>query len=135
MTRTNIWLSVADFFLFSSFFISGCAVLMAIQTHQLLNLQYDRISYLLFIFFSTLASYNFHWYLTPASSGEKQRSYWSQHHKPVHLVLVVIGLAGAAWFGFRFIDHWWEMGIAVVLTFLYSAPKIPWLTWLKKIAV
>lgn len=128
---------IIDFFIFSSLFISCCAVLLVLQTNQLLHLNYKPFFYLLFVFFATLASYNFHWLLTPASSPEKQRTAWTKEHYKVHVVLLCIGIAGAFWMSLYLLQQWIFLGIAVGLTFLYSAPKIPhpFFTWLKKIAI
>ncbi len=82
-------------------------------------------AFLYFVFFSTLASYNFHWYLTPETRTEQERSAWSHDHKALHLTLAFIGSIGAAYFSLSFLHHFLALGIAVFLTFLYSAPKIP----------
>ncbi|OQP63635.1 UbiA family prenyltransferase [Niastella populi] len=126
-----------DLFLFTSCFIAGCALLMVLQTDQLLHLQYDSTGYLVFVFFSTLCSYNFHWYLSADATSENARVRWTQHHKILHLLLTAIGAIGSAWYFFHFIHHWFWLGGAVLLTFLYSAPKLhsgPF-AWLRKIAV
>lgn len=126
-----------NFFLFTSLFIAGCALLMVHQTNQLLQLHYDYTDYLLFVFFSTLCSYNFHWFLSQDIESETIRVRWTKAHKTLHLVLTAIGLAGAAWYFFQLTLHWMWLAGAVLLTFLYSAPKIsigPF-RHLKKIAV
>lgn len=126
-----------DLFLFTSCFIAGCAVLMAYQTNELLHLQYDIPAYLVFVFFSTLCSYNFHWYLSADATSENDRVRWTQQHKILHLALTAIGGIGAVIYFFYFINHWFWLGGAALLTFLYSAPKLtfsPFL-WLRKIAV
>lgn len=90
-----------------------------------------------FVFFSTVCSYNFHWALTPHSIAPSQRLQWDEKHESYHLLLSIAGLVGAI-FSFFFIkEHWFYIGIAAVLTFLYSAPKIsvPPFQWLKKIAI
>ncbi|MGN6420570.1 MAG: UbiA family prenyltransferase [Pseudobacter sp.] len=128
---------IFQFFLFTSLFISGCALLMVNQTNQLLQLQYDIPDYLLFVFFATLCSYNFHWYLTPGMPSETLRINWTRRNKQLHLALFIVGLTGSAWYFFHFIQHWfWLMG-SVVLTFLYSAPKLNFFPfpYLRKIAV
>jgi 4-hydroxybenzoate polyprenyltransferase len=129
--------SLFDFFLFSSLYIALCAVLMVHQTNHLMNLHYNTSPLFYFVFSSTICSYNFHWYLTPATATEKLRTAWTLHHKSLHLLLYIVGLAGSAWFAFRLIDHWFWLGGAVVLTFLYSAPKVPLkpFTQLRKIAI
>jgi 4-hydroxybenzoate polyprenyltransferase len=116
---------VFDFFLFSSFFISGCAVLMTHQANELLNLDYNINPYLYFVFFSTICSYNFHWFLTPLTISENIRIRWTKRHKRFQLLLIIVGLTGAAGLTLYFIEHWFWLGIAVLLTFLYSAPKLP----------
>jgi 4-hydroxybenzoate polyprenyltransferase len=49
----------------------------------------------------------------------------------------VIGLAGGVWFGLQLLEHWLWLIITAFITFLYSAPKIPYppFNHLKKIAV
>jgi len=115
---------VFDFFLFSSLYISLCAIVMVWQTDQLLRLQYDKVPYLGFVFASTMCSYNFHWYLTPDAIGESDRVAWTRRHKTFQLILFVISLIVSGWYILKFIDAWFWMGVPVVLTFLYSAPKI-----------
>src|SRR5687768_9502117 len=90
--------SVFDFFLFSSLFIAGCAVLMVYQTDDLLNLQYEKQPFYFFVFFSTICSYNFHWYLTPATGTEYIRAHWTQEHRRLHLLLYLAGLLASVWF-------------------------------------
>jgi 4-hydroxybenzoate polyprenyltransferase len=126
-----------DLFLFSSLFIALCAIMMTLQTNELLQLEYNLGKYLAFVFFSTICSYNFHWYLTPDSFQERNRALWTRQHKALHLVLFFVGLAGSAWFFFSFIHHWIWLAAPVVLTFLYSAPKLPYapFSWLKKVAI
>lgn len=126
-----------DLFLFSSCFIAGCALLMVIQTNQLLYLQYDIYGYLVFVFFSTLCSYNFHWYLSADAASENARVRWTLHHKKLHLILTAIGALVSVWYFFHFIEHWIWLAGAVLLTFLYTAPKLRFgpFAWLSRIAV
>ncbi|HUR10320.1 MAG TPA: hypothetical protein VM012_03075, partial [Flavitalea sp.] len=84
----------ADIFLFSSFYISVCAVLMAWQTIYLMDLYY-QFNYLSFVFFSTVASYNFHWLLTPADAMPSRRLGNTDKVKRMHLILTVTGILGA----------------------------------------
>ncbi|THU31141.1 hypothetical protein FAM09_29095 [Niastella caeni] len=126
-----------DWFLFTSCFIAGCALLMVVQCNQLLHLQYDYTGYLVFVFASTLCSYNFHWYLSANATSENARVQWTQQHKTLHLVLTAIGAVVSAWYFFHFIAHWFWLSGAVLLTFLYSAPKLQFgpFAWLSRIAV
>ncbi len=128
---------IFDLFLFSSLFIALCAVLMTLQTNHFFALQYNDRQYTAFVFFSTICSYNFHWYLTPDSFAERDRAQWTRDHKLLHLLLFLFGAIGAAWYFFSFPDNWFLLTVPVVLTFLYSAPKLPYrpFRWLKKVAV
>ena len=128
---------VFDLFLFSSLFIALCAVLMTLQTNNLFALEYNDRHYAAFVFFSTICSYNFHWYLTPDSFAERTRAAWTRQHKLLHLLLFIFGVIGSAWYFFSFPDKWFWLTVPVILTFLYSAPKLPYrpFTWLKKIAI
>src|SRR5688500_8838080 len=98
--------SVFDCFLFSSLFIACAAVLMVYQTDDLLDLHYEKQSFYFFVFFSTICSYNFHWYLTPATGTEYIRAHWTQDHRQLHLVLYLAGLIASAWFAIQLIAHW-----------------------------
>jgi 4-hydroxybenzoate polyprenyltransferase len=126
-----------DLFLFSSLFIALCAVLMTEQANQLLQLDYQHKHYWAFVFFSTICSYNFHWYLTPDNMAERSRAAWTRRHRKLHLLLFAIGLMGAAWFFLYFTYAWFWLSIPAVLTFLYSAPKLPYSLFglLKRVAV
>ncbi|MEJ7766626.1 MAG: hypothetical protein WKF89_02360, partial [Chitinophagaceae bacterium] len=128
---------IFDFFLFSSSFIAFCAILMVHQSNHLLSLHYHYRPYLAFVFFSTICSYNFHWYLTPEMATEQHRISWTNKHKNLHLAFLATGLAGAGWYSFYFIQHWPWMAAGVALTFLYSAPKLslPPFRQLRKIAI
>ncbi|WEK38194.1 MAG: UbiA family prenyltransferase [Candidatus Pseudobacter hemicellulosilyticus] len=128
---------IFQFFLFTSLFITGCALLMVHQTNQLFSLQYSFHAYFGFVAASTLCSYNFHWWLTPASPSENLRIRWTQQHKTLHLVLFFAGAFGSAWYFVQLLDHWEWLLIGAGLTFLYSAPKLPHrpFRWLQTIAI
>jgi 4-hydroxybenzoate polyprenyltransferase len=123
-------------FAFSSLFIALCAVGMVYQTSYLFHLPYYQ-NFIWFVFFGTLCSYNFHWYLTPALYGGSYRTQWSIRNKKLHLALYLAGLAGGGWFGVQLLKHWLWLLLTAFITFLYSAPKIPYPPFihLKKIAV
>src|SRR6266700_4604878 len=112
------------YFIFTSLYIACCALLMVYQVNQLLHLQYDITPYFFFVFFSTICSYNFHWYLSAGIESETLRVRWTLQHKTLHLVLFCIGLIGSVCYYFYFIQHWVWLGGAALLTFLYSAPKL-----------
>ncbi|RYY20900.1 MAG: hypothetical protein EOO04_19165 [Chitinophagaceae bacterium] len=127
--------SSIHFLVFSSIYIAVCALVMVHQTNRLLSLQYDFIHYYLFVFFSTICSYNFHWGLTPAVKTDLVRLGWTVRNKKLHIILFLIGAAGSAWYFFYYTEHWFWLGLGVFLTFLYSAPKVPFLRTLRNIAI
>jgi hypothetical protein len=90
-----------------------------------------------FVFFSTVCSYNLHWYLTPHSVSASWRIAWAQQHKGWHLVLFSIGLLGSALYFILIQEHWIALAFAAGVTFLYTAPKLPQPLFrrLKKIAI
>lgn len=126
-----------NFFLFSSIFIAICAVMMTWQTNEILQLQYDSRNFFAFIFFSTLCSYNFHWYLTPGAIHQSERISWGLRRRKLQLLGCAIGMVGAVWFFIPLRHHWLPIFGSVFLTFLYSAPKVPHpaFSWLRKIAI
>jgi len=125
-----------DFFLFTSLFIAVCTVVMVYQTGFLFDFIPSPAFYW-FVFFGTLSSYNFHWYLTPSAYGSSRKTNWSINHKQVHLFLFALASLGAAYTGFLLIAHWKWLLITAFITFLYSAPKVehPVFIFLRKIAV
>jgi 4-hydroxybenzoate polyprenyltransferase len=132
----RLLVEIFDLFVFSSLFIALCAVGMVYQTYYLFHLPYYQ-NFIWFVFFGTLCSYNFHWYLTPALYGGSYRTQWSIRNKKLHLALYLVGLVGGGWFGIQLLEHWLWLLLTAFITFLYSAPKIPYapFTHLKKIAV
>lgn len=122
---------------YSNLFIAACAVLMAWETCGRLHSNVPPGSLSGFLFFSTLLSYSFHWYLTPAYTGNSSRVRWLQHYRPVHLAFFVAGLAGTIFYFIPMAGHWFWIAGGALATFLYSAPKLPYrfFRWLRSIAI
>lgn len=125
------------FLVYSNLFIAACALLMLQQTAHLFLDDTVNTDLLRFVFFSTLCSYSFHYYLTTESVVPSQRIIWLKRYRHVHSVLFMVGLAGAVFFFLRLIAFWPWLLPAVIATFLYSAPKIrhPLFRQLRKVAV
>lgn len=127
------------FFIFinSNLFIAGCAVVMVWQTNHLLLNDYSNNYFLFFVFFSTITSYSFHWYLTTESAIPSPRIKWGERNKTLHLVLFIIGIIGTGILFFYLLDYWHWLAVSALITFLYTAPKIPHPLFrsLRKIAV
>lgn len=113
------------FFVYSNFFIAFCAVLMTHQSFHFLLVR-PADNYLLgFVFFSTICSYSFHWYLTGQSVIPSPRIEWLRRYRYIHAILFIVGLAGSVYYFFYIRAYWPWLLVAVAATFLYSAPKIP----------
>ena len=128
---------IFDFFVFTSLFIAVCAVLMVYQTAYIFNipLSTDLTG---FVFFGSVCSYNFHWFLTPPSvKTTSVKTRWNINYRYVHLALFIASLIGSAWFTFRLLNHWVWLGVTAFLTFMYSAPKLshPIFIGIRKIAI
>ena len=114
------------FFVYSNLFIALCAVLMVYQTSDLLLHKAPDIYFVCFVFFATICSYSFHWYLTPVEADPaSSRMQWIRRYRIIHTILFFIGLAGAAVSGLFLLDFWSWLLSSAFITFLYSAPKIP----------
>lgn len=118
--------AITDFLLYSSCYTALVATVMVTQATLLLLHEPAPGSLLALVFFSTLCSYNFHWYLSIPPGHDSAITEWNRLHPNLHLLLFLTGTAGALWYGWSYREHWLALAPAVVLTFLYSAPKIPW---------
>jgi 1,4-dihydroxy-2-naphthoate octaprenyltransferase len=126
-----------DWIVFSNVFITVCAVVMVIQTDWLLLQSKHNLHYLGFVFFASLCSYNFHWWLTTHSVIRSPRVEWTLKNRNFLLALAIIGLLGAAFFFYFLLPYWTGLLATAVATFLYSAPKIPhpWFRALRRVAL
>ena len=99
---------------------------MAEQTWYLVLKTPPNHFFLAFVFFSTITSYSFHWYLTSESIIVSGRLAWIQKHKVYHIILFFVGIAGSVFFFFYLIPYLPWILFSAFITFLYSAPKIPY---------
>lgn len=130
--------NIFRFFIYSNVFIACCAVLMLAQTNSMLLGSPASFTLLAFVGFATISSYSFHWYLTPVLQADNtDRAQWLARNRIVHVWLFILGTAGFAYYGFQLLEHWRWLVFAALITFLYSAPKIPhpWFTLLRRIAI
>ncbi|MGZ8508972.1 MAG: hypothetical protein ACXWWA_01295 [Chitinophagaceae bacterium] len=134
----NLLRNLSRFFIYSNLFIALCAVIMVYQTYELLIDTTPAPYFIAFVFFATICSYSFHWWLTPTNIEiTSPRMQWLARYKKVHLVLFFIGLAGVVISGLFLLDHWYWLLLSAMITFLYSAPKIPhpYFKTLRKVAL
>lgn len=111
---------------------------MAYQTCQLLLHTSPDIYFTFFVFFATICSYSFHWYLTPFDPETvSSRMEWLNRNRNVHVIFFFIGLAGAVICCLFLLKYWPWLALSAFITFLYSAPKIPhtYFRTLRKVAL
>jgi UbiA prenyltransferase family len=120
-----VFRKIVDFFVFSSLYVAVCAIVMIWQTSRLLLGASPPGRLLGFVFFATICSYNFHWYLTPRSASPTRRVQWTHRHKLLHFLLYLVGAVGATVYFFYLTPYAFAIAFSALLTFLYSAPKIP----------
>lgn len=97
---------------------------MCWQTAQLFQLSLPPALYP-FVFFSTLCSYSFHWYLSFDGGVNSSRQRWMKRYRPVYSALFLIGIAGVIVYTIPLLNWWLWLLLSAFITFLYSAPKIP----------
>ncbi|GAB3011446.1 hypothetical protein GCM10027051_12300 [Niabella terrae] len=115
-----------DFVVFSNIFIAVCAVLMACYTTHLFTGHLPPLNFTAFVFFSTLASYSIHWYLTDAGTEiTEQRTPWLGRNKRTHLLFFIVSAVGCGFLLLQELAYIKWILPAVLLTFIYTAPKIP----------
>jgi len=122
-----VWIKkFTDFILFSSIFISLCAVAMCIETNILLGLPLNNFSFYCFVFGATLAQYNMHYLAKTIAVKNSQRLAWSQNKKQLHLVLVIVGMVLILFSFFSFhLKHFIILACLGGISFLYSFPFLP----------
>lgn len=110
--------------IFGNIYISFATVLMSLYTFYIFEIT-PNPDFLLFVFFATLTSYSFHWFLTPDVHSHSERYIWVNDHKKLLIGLFVIGSAGSVIFLYELRTHFWLLTSLALFTFLYSASKIP----------
>jgi 4-hydroxybenzoate polyprenyltransferase len=133
----KLFRQIFRFFVYSNLYIALCAMLMVHQTYSFLLSEHTSRDLLAFVFFATITSYSFHWWLTRHSLIPSIRNEWLKRFRGVHLVLFFIGLAGAGFYFYKLLPYWQWLVFAAIVTFLYSAPKIPhpYFRSLRKVAI
>ena len=99
---------------------------MVYQTSELLLHKAPDIYFSGFVFFATICSYSFHWWLTQVDPAMyPSRMEWLKRNRNIHSLFFFIGLAGAIICSLCLLDYWIWLLSSAFITFLYSAPKIP----------
>ncbi|MFT3680609.1 MAG: hypothetical protein QM791_10080 [Ferruginibacter sp.] len=111
------------FIISHAIFIALCAASLVCQTALLLNFEVS-IYLVIFIFFSTLCSYNFHW-LLGSMATRRQLSTGLILKQQRSLPFFVLGLAGLILFYIPSGISSINLLYAFLLTFIYSIPLMP----------
>lgn len=99
---------------------------MAAYTSHLFLLGFPPLQFAGFLFFSTLASYSIHWYLTDETSEiTDSRTSWLAKYKNVHALFFIMSSVGCSIFLLYELSYIKWILPAIVLTLIYSAPKFP----------
>lgn len=126
MLLMQLFKKIFRLIIFSNLFIALCAAIMVYQANYYFPFHVTFFQLQLFLFFATLTSYSFHWYLTQTQqSNTAIRMVWLLQNRKIHLYLFYIGFIVSATLLFSFVKYWLWFLPAVLLTFLYSAPKLP----------
>jgi len=112
------------FILSHSIFISVCAVALAFQTAQLLQLDNNLFMYG-FIFFATLCSYNFYWILSRVSFAANKPLTDLLKKEAAGFGLLLVSAAGLLYCLYRSALPVGYIVTAVLLTVLYAIPLLP----------
>jgi 4-hydroxybenzoate polyprenyltransferase len=123
-TKMKSLRSILDFFLYSNLFISLCAAAMTAESYLLSGNDINRL-YVLFVFASTFALYNFQrLFYSVNASGESSsvRHHWIAENKKLLWVLTIIALSGVLlitfYFPLKFILFFLPFGLISLSYFL-----------------
>ena len=121
------------FLLSHSIFASLCAVALCYQTFVLLHIEHSIVLYA-FVFFSTLSSYNFYWFLSKYSFGQKLGLKQFLRTNIVYVILFTTAGLGMLYCLFYLPYILTHVAVAIFLTLLYSMPLWPfaWAKYLRK---
>lgn len=112
-------------FIFShSLFISFCAAAMCVQTYILTGLTIDyKVCW--FVFFSTLASYNFYWLVSKYAFRRNSLTAAFLTAELSYLLLFIVAGFGSLLYALQLPHLWGWISIGALLTLLYSLPLWP----------
>ena len=131
-------LAILNLFLYSNLFISVCAAAMTAETYLLIHANLNWF-YIAFVFFSTLALYNFPVLFTSAFSADgPERHQWVWNHRRLLAVLCFVGsiAAGALslFFPLKFTGWFIPIGL-LALAYFFPQTRLRGITILKTVLV
>jgi 4-hydroxybenzoate polyprenyltransferase len=112
-------------FIFShSLFISLCAAAMCVQTYVVCSIAVDsRVC--LFVFFSTLASYNFYWLISKFAFNQRSAVQTFIKKERSYVLLFLTAAAFVCFYALQLPYMWGWALFGALLTLLYSMPLWP----------
>ena len=114
---------ILDTFIFSNVYVALAAVMMCYCSQRLFGLFFDK-NLAIFVFSATICSYSLHWFLT-SSDIKTPRILWTDKNRNLLKVLFVASLLAILGSFFYVFSLWKILFPLAFLTFLYTAPKIP----------
>lgn len=112
------------FILSHSIFIAICALALCYQTFVLLQVRHNAYVYV-FVFSSTLCSYNFYWLLSKFSFSKKRITTAFFKQNIAYIFLGVSAAICAGWTLYFLPGSLWYVTLAAAFTVLYSLPLWP----------
>ncbi len=115
---------ILHFFLSHSIFIAFCAVALCFQTNVLLGIPLNY-NLLLFIFFSTICSYNFYWLVSKFYFSKRIFDVTFLKLNGSFFLLFIVTAIFSLLLFFRLQCLFWYISFSIALTFLYVLPLLP----------
>ena len=99
---------------------------MCIETNILLHLKLNTPGFYFFVFGATLMQYNMHYLFKTTAVVNSKRLQWTLKNKPIHKILIVIGVVFIIYslFSFR-LHHLIVLAALGIIAVLYSFPFLP----------
>jgi hypothetical protein len=114
------------FLLFSNLYIVLCVMTMCWHTAHFFCLEPQLgFNFYAFVASATLSSYSLHWYLSADEMADSPRGRWTFQNKKTLQSLLCFSVIMCGYYSFLYRSHWRVLLPLALLTFLYTAPKIP----------
>lgn len=117
-------MKIINFILFSNLFIVLCALYMSSYTANILNIELS-LMYYGFVATATWSSYSLHWFLSQRTDIQTVRTKWTIQNARLLWYLFIINSVLNLYFSYHFIAFYYAILPLALLTFIYTAPKIP----------
>ena len=113
-----------DFLVFSNLYIAFISFWTCKTTFKLFDLTVNE-DLIYFVGSSTLCSYSLHWALTFGENGDSDRLKWTAENRHILYILALVSSLFVGYFAWQLIEFWAILLPLGLLTFIYTAPKIP----------